>query len=150
MRAFVLGRLLAVLVAVAAFAALAINPTPTAAQAGWPPAVTTGDFCTAAPEGLTCGEEVCFTRCMTPDEWTLCETKTWYADSYDHKTTAPPGATKTNRVRFFGRCGVHCAKMGSPRLAYWFKGGTLRDGRVLPGRWVAFPFSPPRGLTRPK
>jgi hypothetical protein len=130
--------------------AIAIPAAPQAfAQANWQPAVASGEFCKAAPEGFVCGKETCLTACMTPEEWEACPTKSWYADSYDHKFTAPAGATPRNHIRFYERCGTVCRPMGSPRMAYWFEPRKMPDGSNHPGRWIPFAFSAPRGLAKP-
>ena len=105
--------------------------------------VAVGQYCEKAPTAFTCGQETCITACMTPEEWKLCGTHTWFADSYDHRFAAPEGANSGNRIRFFERCGTVCRPMGSPRMAYRTHGGTLGGVKIEP-RWVVFPFSPAR------
>lgn len=113
-----------------------------------------GNFCAWAPAAFTCQEnqqmqqETCFTACMTPAEWELCPTKSWFADSYDHRDAAPIGATPANRIRFFERCGTVCRPMGFARMAYWYEPRRMTDGSWHEGRWIVFPFSPPRSASR--
>lgn len=104
----------------------------------------TGNFCAWAPAAFLCGSDTVFTVCMTKEEWELCPTKSWYADSYDHTETAPAGATPTNRIRFYERCGTVSRPMGSARMAYWYEPRRMNDGSWHEGRWIVFPFSPPR------
>ena len=148
---FVLRRLLvASCVAAAALTALVMTPATAVAQQSAPVTlkpISAEDhlegICGTKP-GFECGKEVCFEACMSPQHWKICATKTWFADSYDHLTVAPLGATLKNDIRFRDRCGTFCARMGSPRLGYLAKSGVLSDGTLIPAAWVVFPFSPPR------
>ncbi|MDX6584934.1 MAG: hypothetical protein QOI10_4118 [Solirubrobacterales bacterium] len=64
---------------------------------------------------------VCITACLTPAQWAACPTKSWWADSKDHRFRTP---------RFFQQCGTVCKPPGSPNLAY----------KAADGGWVVFRF----------
>jgi hypothetical protein len=64
---------------------------------------------------------VCVTACLTPAQWAACPTKSWWADSKDHRFRTP---------RFFHRCGTVCRPPGSVNLGYL----------ASDGGWVVFKF----------
>lgn len=101
MKAF---KILLALAAVAAFAGIGMAP----------PALA-GDCNNCNPKPLR------VTACLTPAQWAACPTKSWWADSKDHRDRTP---------RFFARCGTVERTAGSPNLGY----------RAADGGWVVFRF----------
>lgn len=60
---------------------------------------------------------MCVANCMTDAEWAACATKSWWADSKDHRYRTPT---------FLQQCGMVCAPINAPRASYFTKSSTRR------------------------